>query len=82
MWNEKKSPLRIEKRFEFDNYQITSKFLKEIDNLSKKKNIFPNISFGANFASLTIFLDSKSITSEIENFANQADIYYKKIISE
>ena len=54
MWDEKKSPLRLERRFEFDNYQQSSKFMKEIDSLCKENKIYPNISFGTKFVSITI----------------------------
>ena len=74
MWNRKESPLRIEKRFEFDNYQKISKFMTLVDELCKRKSIYPNISFGKNFVSFTIFLeDEKNISSEI---------YYSKEIDE
>ena len=33
---------RIEKRFEFEEYQKISIFLKKIDELCKEKNIYPN----------------------------------------
>ena len=52
MWNERESPLRIEKRFEFDQYSKISKFMGEIEKLCKEREIYPNISFGKNFVSL------------------------------
>ena len=55
MWNKKDNPPRIERRFEFENYSKTSLFMKDIDNLCKSKNIFPNISFGSQFVGITIF---------------------------
>ena len=77
MWNKKKSPTRVEKRFEFDSYSQTSKFLEKIDKLCKCREIFPNISFGGKFASLTIFLNNekispneKALLSEIDNEYN------------
>jgi len=36
MWNERESPLRIEKRFEFDQYSKISKFMGELRNYVKK----------------------------------------------
>ena len=46
MWNQRESPLRVEKRFEFEEYSRISKFMKMVDELCKLKNIYPNISFG------------------------------------
>jgi len=61
MWNKRESPLRIEKRFEFEKYSKISKFMGKIEKLCKEKDIYPNISFGKNFVSLSIFLENKKI---------------------
>ena len=68
MWEEKKSPLRLERRFEFDNYQQSSEFMKEIDSLCKNNKIYPNISFGSNFVSITIFSDFEEISIREKEF--------------
>ena len=39
MWKKRESPSRIEKRFEFEEYQKISIFLKKIDELCKVKNL-------------------------------------------
>tara|TARA_B100000886_G_scaffold319609_1_gene260486 strand:- start:151 stop:390 length:240 start_codon:yes stop_codon:yes gene_type:complete len=76
MWIERESPLRIEKRFEFDKYSKISKFMEKIEKLCKKKDIYPNISFGKNFVSLSIFLDIKKITEKEKDFAKDIDKFY------
>ena len=76
MWNQKESPLRIEKRFEFEEYATISKFMKTVDELCKEKNIYPNISFGKNFVSITIFLGSEKLSKIEKNFSNQIDNFY------
>jgi len=76
MWNERESPLRIEKRFEFDEYSKISKFMGKIEKLCKKKDIFPNISFGKNFVSLTIFLNGDKISNSEEDFSTLVDKFY------
>ena len=76
MWNERESPLRIEKRFEFEEYSKISKFMEKIEKLCKKKDIYPNISFGKNFVSLTIFLDNKKISDNEKDFSKDIDKYY------
>ena len=76
MWNQRESPLRIEKRFEFEEYSRISKFMKMVDDLCKEKNIFPNISFGKNFVSITIFLGSQKLSSVEKDFSNQIDTFY------
>ena len=76
MWNKRESPLRIEKRFEFDQYSKISKFIGEIEKLCKEKDIYPNISFGKNFVSLSIFLDSQELSSEEKDFSKDIDKFY------
>ena len=76
MWNERESPSRIEKRFEFEEYSKISKFMGKIEKLCKEKEIYPNISFGKNFVSLSIFLDRKEISSEQKDFSKYIDQFY------
>ena len=80
MWNQRESPLRIEQRFEFEEYSKISIFMEKIDQLCKEKNMYPNISFGKNFVSVTIFLDSEEITLSEKDFSNQIDNFFKSVI--
>ena len=73
MWKQRDSPSRIEKRFEFEEYQKISIFLKKIDELCKEKNFYPNISFGKNFVSITIFLGSEKLSKIEKDFSNKID---------
>ena len=76
MWNERESPLRIEKRFEFEQYSKISKFMEKIEKLCKERDVYPNISFGKNFVSLSIFLDSKEISDKEKDFSKEIDKFY------
>ena len=76
MWNERESPLRIEKRFEFEQYSKISKFMEKIEKLCKERDIYPNISFGKNFVSLSIFLDIKVLSDKEKNFSKDIDKFY------
>ena len=73
MWNRRESPLRVEKRFEFEEYSRISKFMKLIDDLCKEKKIYPNISFGKNFVSISIFFDSEEISITEKEFSIRID---------
>ena len=79
MWNKRESPLRIEKKFEFEEYSKISKFMGEIEKLCKEKNIYPNISFGKNFVSLSIFLNTQEISNEEEDFSKDIDKFYLEV---
>ena len=76
MWNERESPLRIEKRFEFEQYSKISKFMEKIEKLCKERDIYPNISFGKNFVSFSIFLENKEISEKEKNFSKDIDQFY------
>ncbi len=80
MWNQRESPLRIEQRFEFEEYSKISQFMEKIDQVCKEKNMYPNISFGKNFVSVTIFLDSEEISPLEKDFSNQIDDFFKSVI--
>ena len=79
MWNKRESPLRVEKRFEFEEYSRISKFMQAVDGLCKEKNIYPNISFGKNFVSITIFLSSEKLSKIEKDFSSQIDCFYLEI---
>ena len=76
MWNKRESPSRIEKRFEFEEYSKISKFMGKIEKLCKEKDIYPNISFGNNFVSLSMFLDGSEISSKEKDFSKDVDQFY------
>ena len=76
MWNERESPLRIEKRFEFEQYSKISKFMEKIEKLCKERDIYPNISFGKNFVSLSIFLENTGISDKEKDFSKDIDKFY------
>ena len=76
MWNQRESPLRVEKRFEFEEYSRISKFMKMVDELCKLKKIYPNISFGKNFVSITIFFGSEKLSKIEKDFSKQIDNFY------
>ena len=76
MWNERESPSRIERRFEFEQYSTISKFIEKIEKLCKERDIYPNISFGKTFVSLSIFLDSKEISIKEKEFSKDIDKFY------
>ena len=79
MWNQRELPFRVEKRFEFEEYSRISKFMKMVDQLCKEKNIYPNISFGKNFVSITVFLSSERLSKIEKDFSNQIDSFYSEI---
>ena len=76
MWNKRQSPTRIEKRFKFEDYSKISKFMGKIEKLCKERDIYPNISFGKNFVSLSIFLDNQEKSGKEKDFSKDIDKFY------
>ena len=48
----------------------------KLRNLCKESDIYPNISFGKNFVSLSIFLDNKEISDKEKDFSMDIDKFY------
>ncbi len=76
-WEERKRPMRLEKRFEFKSYEATRNFLDLLGDLSEAKGIFPDISFGKTYVNITLRPESEDKDSEITDleykFANEID---------
>ena len=53
-WNQRKRPICLERRFEFESYEATRDFLDRLGELSELKKMFPDISFGKTYVNLTI----------------------------
>ena len=53
-WQERKRPICLEKRFEFDNYSATRDFLDKLGDHSEATQQFPDISFGSTYVNITI----------------------------
>ena len=53
-WNERKRPICLEKRFEFDSYDLTRDFLDKLGEYSESTQRFPDISFGRTYVNITI----------------------------
>jgi 4a-hydroxytetrahydrobiopterin dehydratase len=59
-WQERNRPARLEKRYEFDNYDALREFLDDAAGLSEAQGLYPDIGFGRNHASFTIHVDEGS----------------------
>ncbi|MEJ2180153.1 MAG: 4a-hydroxytetrahydrobiopterin dehydratase [Gammaproteobacteria bacterium] len=59
-WQERNRPIRLEKRYEFENYDALRAFLDDAADLSEQKGLFPDIGFGKTYANFTIHTDEGS----------------------
>ena len=76
-WEQRNRPARLEKRFEFENYELTRDFLDRLGDLSEAKKRFPDISFGKTYANITIRPTAEDsdaqILDEDHQFAQEID---------
>ena len=74
-WQERNRPVRLEKRYEFENYDALRAFLDDAADLSEQKGLFPDIGFGKTYANFTIHKedDSSQMTETQREFAALLD---------
>lgn len=74
-WRERQRPARLERRLEFPDYETLRAVLDRIAELSERTGIYPNQSFGRDYANLTLFADDDSgeLTDASRAFAVEVD---------
>ena len=53
-WHERKRPVCLERRYEFESYDATRDFLDKLGDYSEATQRFPDISFGRTYVNITI----------------------------
>ena len=80
-WESRNRPERLEKRFEFENYDKTRTFLDDLGEHSEHIGRFPDISFGKTYVNITIRPENNSqetsLTEVDHKFAGEIDELYK-----
>ena len=56
-WQERNRPQRLEKRYEFVNYEELRDFLDLAADLSESKGLYPDMGFGRDYVNITIHAD-------------------------
>lgn len=74
-WQERKRPVRLEKRYEFASYSDLRDFLDEAADLSEAKGYYPDMGFGTNYVNVTIHVEegSEDLSAEQREFATELD---------
>ena len=79
-WHERKRPVCLERRYEFESYSTTRDFLDRLGDLSEVKQRFPDISFGRTYVNITIRPDTDDQDSELSEedrcFASEIDALF------
>jgi len=73
-WAERKRPASLSKRFSFANYAENRDFLEKVADLSEETGIYPDISFGRDYANLSVnAMGDEGLTDAERNFARRVD---------
>jgi len=74
-WRERKRPARLEKRYEFDDYEILRDFLDRAADLSEKEGYYPDMGFGKDYVNVTIHVedDQDEVGETQRHFAQELD---------
>ncbi len=74
-WQERKRPVRLERRYEFASYPELRDFLDEAADLSEARGYYPDMGFGKDYVNITIHVEegSEEISAEQREFASELD---------
>ena len=80
-WTTRKRPARLERRFEFSDYEETRQFLELTAELSEERDYYPDMSFGRTHVSMTLQseTDEAEVTDELIRYAGLVDAILPKI---
>ena len=53
-WHERKRPPRLERRYEFPDYEALRAFLDRAAELSEREGFYPDLGFGRDYVNVTI----------------------------
>tara|TARA_B100000700_G_scaffold305987_1_gene380702 strand:+ start:742 stop:990 length:249 start_codon:yes stop_codon:yes gene_type:complete len=76
-WDQRKRPVRLEKRFEFESYEGTRDFLDRLGSKCESRGRYPDISFGKKYVNITLRPEVDDENASISNndleFADEID---------
>jgi len=74
-WQQRKRPVRLERRYEFEDYENLRDFLDKAAELSERESFFPDIGFGRDYVNITIHADDgeTELGNSRHQFAQQLD---------
>ena len=74
-WQERVRPVRLEKRYNFDDYASLRDFLDSAAEISERDGVFPDMGFGRDYVNVTIHTDegSDALNEQQRQFAEQLD---------
>jgi len=79
-WKDRKRPNRLERQYQFEDYEALRDFLDRAADLSEKEDYYPDMGFGRDYVNVTIHAeeDSDIVTEQQRQFAEQLDILFSE----
>ena len=74
-WRERTRPVRLERRYEFPDYDTLRDFLDRAAELSEREGLYPDMGFGRDYVNVTIHTDegAETLTEQQRRFADLLD---------
>jgi pterin-4a-carbinolamine dehydratase len=74
-WQERTRPVRLERRYEFQDYNTLRDFLDKAAEVSEEVDLFPDMGFGRDYVNITIHLEdgAETISDSQHEFASRLD---------
>lgn len=74
-WQERTRPVRLERRYEFKDYNTLRDFLDKAADLSEDQDLYPDMGFGRDYVNITIHVDEgqEALSDQQHRFAEQLD---------
>lgn len=74
-WQERNRPNRLEKRYEFGDYEALRDFLDAAADLSEREGYYPDMGFGRDYVNVTIHSEEgdQALRPEQREFAGALD---------
>ena len=74
-WQERNRPVRLERRYEFQDYSALRDFLDRAADLSEQEGFYPDMGFGRDYVNITIHVNDgeKALGDNQHRFAQQLD---------
>lgn len=72
-WQRQDLPPMLSQRFEFASYAETRRFLDGVAKLAEEAKLYPNLSFGKTYVSVTIDADGKKLGPDTAALAQKID---------
>ena len=74
-WQERNRPVRLERRYEFADYEALRDFLDQAADLSEREGLYPDMGFGKDYVNITIHTDEgkDALQPNQRDFAQQLE---------